>query len=217
LFDDLGLTTLWYSESIEIEILHSLTGITSISEKPMVDGALWAWEELNQRGGVFGRLVEPRLMDCASEPGVFAERAEELLRDPRVSGLFGCWSSASRKAVKAVVERHGSVLWYPLCFEGLKQSANILYTNTCLNQQIEPGVRWALRHGAQRCQVMGSDDVYPPRRELIQATMRYLPYAIEPMDVALPPQLADRLLHLARTYDDDAIKETLLLGSDANE
>lgn len=147
--------------TIRLGILHSLTGTTAISETPMVEGAQMAVEELNQSGGVLGYRVEALLRDGASNPATYAARAEELLTEMGVCALFGCWTSASRKAVKAVVEKYQSALWYPLCYEGLEQSPNVLYTNTCLNQQIEPGVQWAIANGARNSLIVGSDYVYP--------------------------------------------------------
>lgn len=75
--------------------------------------------------------------------------------------LFGCWTSACRKAVKPVVERHRHLLFYPLQYEGLEQSPNILYTGATPNQQIIPAVHWALDTLGKRAYLIGSDYVFP--------------------------------------------------------
>src|SRR5262249_16718784 len=46
-------------QPIKVGILHSRTGTMAISEKPVIDATLFAIEELNARGGVLGRQVEP--------------------------------------------------------------------------------------------------------------------------------------------------------------
>jgi ABC-type branched-subunit amino acid transport system substrate-binding protein len=146
---------------IQIGVLHSLSGTMAISEAHLVDAVLMAIEEVNRGGGVLGRPVRPIVEDGASEPDTFAAKAEKLLAEEQVATIFGCWTSSSRKAVKPVVERHHSLLWYPVQYEGLEESPNIIYTGSCLNQQIEPAVHWALARGQRRCFLLGSDYVFP--------------------------------------------------------
>ena len=40
----------------------------------------------------------------------------------RVAAVFGCWTSASRKAVLPVFEKENGLLYYPTFYEGLEQS-----------------------------------------------------------------------------------------------
>jgi len=156
---------------IRIGILHSLTGITAISELPLVQAAQMAVDEINERGGVLGRPIEVILKDGASTPETFSDRAQELLEEG-VCAVFGCWSSSSRKAVKPVIEAHDQILLYPMQYEGLEQSPNIVYTGSCLNQQFEPGVKWVLDAGKRKCFMVGSDYVYPrTANALVRALM----------------------------------------------
>ena len=53
-------------------------------------------------------------------------------------------------------------MWYPVQYEGLEQSPNIIYTGSCLNQQIIPAVKWAISENlCDRCLLVGSDYVFP--------------------------------------------------------
>ena len=128
---------------IRVGLLHSMTGPMAISEASMVDAEAMALEELNAQGGLLGRRVEWVVADGRSDPTVFAREAERLIRDEKVSAIFGCWTSACRKAVKAVVERENHLLIYPVAYEGLEQSPNIIYVGAAPNQQVVPTVRWA--------------------------------------------------------------------------
>ena len=121
---------------IRIGILHSLTGTMSASEKPLVAAVELAVEEINAAGGLLGRPVEIVLADGKSDWDVFASEAERLIVQEKVSALFACWTSACRKAVKPVVERHRHLMFYPVQYEGMEQSPNILYTGAAPNQQI---------------------------------------------------------------------------------
>jgi urea ABC transporter urea binding protein len=146
--------------TIRVGVLHSLSGTMAEDETPLLRTAQWAIDEINQSGGVLGRQVEAVLRDGASDAAIFANQAEELLTHEKVETIFGCWTSSSRKAVKPIVEQSNSLLWYPVQYEGLEQSPNIIYTGSCLNQQISPAVTWALSQGKLRCFLVGSDCVF---------------------------------------------------------
>ncbi len=133
----------------------------AISEASLKDAALMAIDEINQAGGVLGTSIDPVVADGASNPLIFSQKATALITQDHVVSLFGCWTSASRKAVLPVVEAHNSLLWYPLQYEGLEQSSNIFYTGSCPNQQVEPAVSWLLQHQGQRLYLLGSDYSFP--------------------------------------------------------
>lgn len=148
-------------EPIRIGVLHSLSGTMAISERSLVNAVTLAVEEINARGGLLDRPVEVILADGRSEPRVFAREAQRLLGEGEAEAIFGCWTSASRKTVRPVVERHGSLLFYPVQFEGLELSPNIIYTGAAANQQIIPAVRWCVDRLGRRAFLLGSDYVYP--------------------------------------------------------
>ncbi len=156
----LPLTSLESRRAVQIGLLHSLSGTMALSERPLLDAESLAVEEINQNGGVLGRPLEPVVADGGSAPETFAERARELFA-AGVMTLFGCWTSASRKAVRPLVEAAGGLLWYPVQYEGLEESAHIVYTGSCLNQQIAPAAEWALDHVGSRFFLLGSDYVFP--------------------------------------------------------
>jgi urea transport system substrate-binding protein len=149
-------------EPIRVGVLHSLTGTMAISEQPVVEATLLAIEEINDAGGINGRRIVPIVVDGASDWGTFAREAERLITQEKVEVVFGCWTSASRKTVRPVFERHDHLLFYPVQYEGIEQSPNIIYTGAAPNQQIVPAVSWAIdRLGARRFFLVGSDYVFP--------------------------------------------------------
>ena len=148
-------------QPIRIGVLHSLTGTMAISEKPLVDAVRLAVDEINAQGGIFKQPLEMVIADGKSDPNVFAKEAERLITQENVRVIFGCWTSASRKAVKPIVEKYNHLLFYPVQYEGLEQSPNIIYTGSAPNQQIVPAVRWALKNLGQRIYLIGSDYIFP--------------------------------------------------------
>jgi urea transport system substrate-binding protein len=147
---------------IRIGVLHSRTGTMAISEKPVIDALQLAVEEINRQGGVLGRPVEAIVADGQSDEIVFAREAEQLITHHKVCTIFGCWTSASRKAVRPVIEQHDHLLYYPVQYEGLEQSPNIVYGGPVPNQQIVPALKWlAGFENKKRWFLVGSDYVFP--------------------------------------------------------
>src|SRR5262245_44680509 len=149
------------TSNIRIGILHSFTGTMALSEKSLVDAVLLAVEEINNSGGISGRKIEPLIADGQSTSSVFAREAERLILEERVSTIFGCWTSASRKSVRPIVEKHNHLLIYPLQYEGVEESPNIVYTGAAPNQQIIPAVKWVTDHIGNKFFLVGSDYVFP--------------------------------------------------------
>jgi urea transport system substrate-binding protein len=148
-------------QPIKVGILHSLTGTMAISEKAVVDGSLLAIEEINQLGGINGQKILPLVVDGKSDLQTFEQEAERLITKEKVSVVFGCWTSASRKTVLPVFEKHNHLLFYPVQYEGLEQSPNIIYNGAAPNQQIIPAVKWCLDNLGKRFFLVGSDYVFP--------------------------------------------------------
>lgn len=147
---------------IRVGVLHSRTGTMQISEYPVIDAVLLAFEEINENGGVLGRPVEWVIADGKSDEADFAKEAESLISEHEVCTIFGCWTSASRKAVVPVVERHNHLLFYPVQYEGLEQSSNVVYLGMVPNQQILPALRWLVGfENKRRWFLVGSDYVFP--------------------------------------------------------
>lgn len=147
--------------NLKIGVLHSLTGTMADSERPLVDAVRLAVEEANQSGGVDGAQIEMIVADCRSDDAYCAQQAEKLITQDKVLALFGCWTSACRKAVKPVVEQHHHLLFYPVQYEGLEKSPDIIYTGAAPNQQLIPMVTWALQQRGKRAYLVGSDYVFP--------------------------------------------------------
>lgn len=150
------------ADPVKVGILHSMSGTLAIAEAHVVDAEKLAVEEINAAGGVLGRPIQAIVEDGASDWPTFAEKAQKLLVKDKVSAVFGCYTSASRKAVLPVFERYNGLLYYPTYYEGLEMSKNILYTAGEATQSIIPGVDWlAKTKKAKTYYLIGSDYVWP--------------------------------------------------------
>lgn len=148
-------------KTIKVGVLHSLSGTMSISEVAVRDATLLAIEEINAAGGLLGSRIVPVVEDGASDWPTFAEKAGKLIQSDKVCVVFGGWTSASRKAMLPVFEELDNLLFYPVQYEGLEASPNIIYTGAAPNQQIMPAVTWLLGQGKKKFFLLGSDYVFP--------------------------------------------------------
>lgn len=202
---------------INVGVLHSESGPMAISEKSVIDATILAIEDVNERGGVLGRPLNPIIIDGSSNEELFAQGAARLLDEEKVSVIFGCWTSASRKAVRPVIESRNGLLFYPVQYEGLEQSSNIVYLGATPNQQIIPAIDWAMSNlNATRFLLVGSDYVFPRSANTIirdhveQAGGEIVGEAY----ISLGSRDATKLIDAARQTRPDVILSTI--NGDAN-
>jgi urea transport system substrate-binding protein len=152
------------ADTIKVGVLHSLSGTMAISETVLKDTVLMAIDEINAKGGLLGKKLEPVVVDPASNWPLFAEKAKQLISQDKVAVVFGCWTSVSRKSVLPVFEQTNALLFYPVQYEGEELSKNVFYTGAAPNQQAIPAVEYLMSKdggSAKRWVLLGTDYVYP--------------------------------------------------------
>jgi urea transport system substrate-binding protein len=150
------------ADTIKVGVLHSLSGTMAISETTLKDTVLMMIEDQNKKGGLLGKMLEPVVVDPASNWPLFAEKARELLVKEKVDVIFGSWTSVSRKSVLPVIEELNGLMFYPVQYEGEESSKNIFYTGAAPNQQAIPAVDYLMNElEVKRWVLAGTDYVYP--------------------------------------------------------
>ena len=150
------------SDTIKVGILHSLSGTIAIIEKSLHNAELLAIEEINAKGGVMGKKIEPVVEDPQSLVQVFAEKSKKLLLEDKVAAVLGCYTSASRQSVLPVFEQNNGVLLYPTLYEAQECSKNCFYTGAVPNQQLDDFVPWIINTlGRKKFYMVGSNYIYP--------------------------------------------------------
>ena len=85
--------------SYKFGLAMPLTGGQATYGNDQVKAAEWAVDEINKKGGVLGKQLEPVVVDPASNWPLFAEKTKQLLGQAQVAVFVGCWTSVSRKSV----------------------------------------------------------------------------------------------------------------------
>jgi urea transport system substrate-binding protein len=149
-------------DEVVVGSIRSLTGTIAIVETSVLDAERLAIEQINAAGGVLGRRVKLVAEDGASDWPTFAEKSRKLLQQDHAAAVFGCYTSASRKAVLPIFEQYKGLLYYPTYYEGLEQSANVIYTGAEATQQSIAAVEWAIKKkGWKKVYLFGSDYIWP--------------------------------------------------------
>src|SRR5688572_10677784 len=170
---------------IRLGILHSLSGTMAISETTLKDVMLMLIEDQNAKGGVLGRKLEAVVVDPASNWPLFAEKARELISNNKVSAVFGCWTSVSRKSVLPVFKELNNILFYPVQYEGEESERNVFYTGAAPNQQAIPAVDYLMKEEkVVRWVLEGTDYVYPrTTNRILEAYLRSK--GVAPADISI--------------------------------
>ena len=178
-------------DPIKVGVLHSLSGTMAISETALKNTALMTFEEINAKGGVLGRPIEPVVVDPASNWPLFAEKARQLITQDKVAAVFGCWTSVSRKSVLPVFEELNSLLYYPVQYEGEELSQNVFYTGAAPNQQAIPAVEYLMGDdggNAKRWFLLGTDYVYPrTTNKILRAFLKSKCVAVKDIEEVYTP------------------------------
>jgi ABC-type branched-subunit amino acid transport system substrate-binding protein len=144
-----------------VGVLFSRSGLMAVTESEHFLGTALAMKEINEAGGVLGRELEVVAYDPGSDPEIYRRMAERLLTEDEVSVIFGCSTSAQRKAVLPAIERRNGLLWYPSLYEGFEYSPNVIYTGATPNQNSFPLADYLVRNFGRRIYFVGSDYIYP--------------------------------------------------------
>ncbi|BAQ45488.1 MULTISPECIES: urea ABC transporter substrate-binding protein [Methylobacterium] len=181
----LATTVASAQETIKVGILHSLSGTMAISETTLKDVMLMLIEEQNKKGGVLGKKLEAVVVDPASNWPLFAEKARELIAKDKVSAVFGCWTSVSRKSVLPVFKELNSILFYPVQYEGEESERNVFYTGAAPNQQAIPAVDYLMKEEkVERWVLEGTDYVYPrTTNKILEAYLKAK--GVKPEDISI--------------------------------
>jgi urea transport system substrate-binding protein len=153
--------TLKKGEPLKVGFLFSLSGSLAVPEEDSTLMPQYAFDEINENGGVGGDPVEPVIVDAKSDFNVYSEKAKELILREKVIALFGCYTSASRKAILPTVTQRNHLLYYPTCYEGAECTQNIICTGPLANQHSQDLIPFMVEKFGKKVFFVGSNYVWP--------------------------------------------------------
>lgn len=153
--------TLTQGAPIKVGLLFSLTGGLAVPEEDSTLVMQYAIDEINAAGGIAGSMIEPVIIDAKSDIQVYSEKARQLILQDEVLSIFGGYTSASRKAMLAVVMQRDHLLFYPTCYEGAECTQNTIGTGPLANQHSKDLIPFMVEQFGPRVFFVGSNYVWP--------------------------------------------------------
>ena len=133
--------------ALKIGILYSTTGPYGSMGRDARAGAEFAIREFSD---LHDEIIEPFFFDPHADLGAYLEGARQLLRDHGCRHIVGTITSAARKEVIPLVEKHDGLLWYMCPYEGFEANENVIYVGGCPSQHLLPLFEHLIpRHGAR--------------------------------------------------------------------
>lgn len=144
----------------KIGVLFSLSGTTSVTEMGQYRAALFALQEHNNNVKSSNELVEFIVRDICADPDETLKQAKDLIQQG-VRIFIGTYTSACRKALLSLFEKHDCLLIYPALYEGHEIHPNVFYTGEVPNQQVLTLLKYIKNHFGSNLYLIGNEYLYP--------------------------------------------------------
>ncbi len=148
------------ADDIAVGSILDATGPINIYGKPMIDATRFAIDTLNQAGGVLGRKLRLIENDGQSNNQVYAQDAVKLILDDKVAVLMGGITSASREAVRPVVDKYPTAYFYNEQYEGGVCDKLVFCTGVTPAQQLGVLVPWTTKQYGKKIYTLAADYNY---------------------------------------------------------
>ena len=150
-----------HPDLLPVALVVPQQGPTGIYGPSCLACAELAVEQLNERDGIAGRLVELVHVDGGRQPAVVADEVLRLVESGRVEAVAGWHTSAVRQAITARIG--GRVVYvYAAMHEGRDDTPGLFMLGERPVNQLLPATRWMREQlGVGRWAVVGNDYVFP--------------------------------------------------------
>jgi branched-chain amino acid transport system substrate-binding protein len=145
------------ADKIKVGFLEDQTGEIAPFTLPKVRAAQLTVDEINANGGILGRQLELIMYDPQFGNAKFQEFARRLIESDKVDVLFAGSTSASREAVRPVVDKNNTLYFYTTQYEGGVCDSNEVSTGAIPEQQLTPLVEWMIQKYGKRVYTIAAD------------------------------------------------------------
>ena len=145
------------ADPIKLGLLEDESGNFAIAVIPKIHATQLAVEEINAKGGVLGRPLKLIHYDTQSDNTRFQEMARRLIQQDKVDVVFGAFSSASREAIRPIMDRFKQLYFYNNQYEGGVCDSNVFVTGAVPEQQFSTLVPWLMEKYGKKVYTIAAD------------------------------------------------------------
>lgn len=133
------------SNEIKLGLLCDITGDIAINGGITSSAMKFAVDEINEAGGINGKPIKLIIYDTQSDNTVYQDMARKLCLEDKVDAVFGGITSASREAIRPVLEENEMLYFYAQQYEGGVASHYTFCTGCLPEMQIDPIVDYLFK------------------------------------------------------------------------
>lgn len=145
------------ADKLKIGLLEDVSGDLAVYGKPKLNGSLLAVEEINKAGGIMGRQIDLIHLDPQGDNARYQEFARRLLNKDKVDVLIGGITSASREAVRPIVNRTKTPYFYTNQYEGGVCDASMISIGAVPEQQFSTMIPFMVEKFGKKVYVIAAD------------------------------------------------------------
>lgn len=145
------------ADPLKIGLLEDVSGDLAFMGMPKLHGSQLAVEEINKAGGILGRQIDLIHLDPQGDNARYQEFARRLLSRDKVDVLIGGITSASREALRPIVDRTSTPYFYTNQYEGGVCDANMISTGAVPEQQFSTLIPWMVEKFGKKVYVIAAD------------------------------------------------------------
>ena len=142
---------------IKLGQIEDSSGNFAAAGEPKVHGVALAVDEINAKGGLLGRKIEVIYYDSQSDNLRYQEFARRAIQQDKVDVLFAGFTSASREAVRPIVDRYKQLYFYTNEYEGGLCDKNVFVTGVVPEQILSPFLPWLMDKFGKRVYTIAAD------------------------------------------------------------
>ncbi|MGE4481887.1 ABC transporter substrate-binding protein [Acidocella sp.] len=145
---------------IKLGSLLDATGTIGLEGSRMTQTTQYAVDVLNKQGGLLGRPIKLINYDTQSSMQLYSQYAQQLVLKDRVDVVQGGITSASREAIRPILDRFKTLYFYNTQYEGGVCDHNVFCTGTTPSQTVSHVVNYALKNWGKKCYIIAADYNY---------------------------------------------------------
>ena len=139
----------------------ALSGPAGIWGLAGTNSMMLAASEINRRGGILGREIEPVFYDAGGDIDDVTRAAADLVEAGDIDIIMGSHISAVRVALRKVIAGRVPYIYTPV-YEGGERTPGVMAIGETPRDQSRPAIEWiASEKKATRWYLIGSDYVWP--------------------------------------------------------
>ncbi len=148
------------AEPIKLGSLLDGSGAVGLEGKRMIQTTEYAVDQINSAGGLLGRQIKLIAFDTQSTMQLYTQYAQQLALQEKVDVLQGGITSASREAIRPILDRSKTLYFYNTQYEGGVCDHNVFCTGTTPAQTVNHIVAYGLKNWGKKAYIIAADYNY---------------------------------------------------------